>query len=207
MTLDKLKQQLAIQQARYKIALGNEASKRKVSATTDRIAKDIAGLESQIRRAESRGTGRKHSSASPTVAAATDKAYAAMELRKAGRTYEEIATELNCSIAGAWKSVNRYLVERREQIAESANEVREIELQRLEAATLLAMEHIRAGDLSGIDRLLRVQERRAKLLGLDAPTVIQATINAADEAAYAAQLAQMTAEQLAAERDRLFGKN
>jgi hypothetical protein len=52
---------------------------------------------------------------------------------------------------------------------EEAVHVRDLELQRLDDLYLIAYRAIIDGnDLAGIDRCLRIMERRAKLLGLDA---------------------------------------
>jgi hypothetical protein len=51
--------------------------------------------------------------------------------------------------------------------------VRDLELQRLDALYLKAWEAVEEGDLPSIDRCLRIMERRAKLLGLDAAEKIE----------------------------------
>jgi hypothetical protein len=56
---------------------------------------------------------------------------------------------------------------------EEAEHVRALELQRLDALYLKAWEAVEEGDLPSIDRCLRVQERRAKLLGLDAAEKVE----------------------------------
>jgi hypothetical protein len=52
----------------------------------------------------------------------------------------------------------------------------EMELDRLDAMFLAIAGRAATGDVAAIDRALRIQERRAKLLGLDAPT--QQTVDA-----------------------------
>jgi len=56
----------------------------------------------------------------------------------------------------------------RKVCSEEAELVREIELQRLDELWRVANTAALKGDLKAIDRCLRIQERRAKLLGLDA---------------------------------------
>jgi hypothetical protein len=52
---------------------------------------------------------------------------------------------------------------------EEAVHVRDLELHRLDELYLIAYRAISDGnDLAGIDRCLRIMERRAKLLGIDA---------------------------------------
>lgn len=96
----------------------------------------------------------------------------ALELRLKGYTYAQISDAMGLSIEGARQAVIRALAEIKTDKAESAQEVREQEAARLDrmlqtlermaeatddASTLLAIQ----------DRLLKVQDRRARLLGLD----------------------------------------
>ncbi len=104
----------------------------------------------------------------------------AFELRKRRYTYQEIADELHVSIKTAHQYVNAYWEEIKDTTQEVAELVRERELGTLDALqkrlTPIALEHTDPTDLPRgefqlkvIDRLLRIQERRAKLLGLEAP--------------------------------------
>lgn len=87
-------------------------------------------------------------------------------MRIAGASYEAIAQELGYrSRSGAYQAVMTAL---KRTLQEPANELRTLEVRRLDE--MLA-------DLWGkrkqplvADRILRIMERRAKLLGLDAPT-------------------------------------
>jgi len=45
-----------------------------------------------------------------------------------------------------------------------------LELKRLDTALNAIFERVQDGNLEAVDRLLRIMERRAKYLGLDAPT-------------------------------------
>jgi hypothetical protein len=125
---------------------------------------------------------------SRTVASAERDATAA-RLRAKGWTYPRIADELGYdSRATAYHAVQRVL---KETVQEPGDELRTLELQRLDdmyrhAMSVLERQHVTVsngkvvhlGDepliddapvLAAIDRLLKIQERRAKLLGLDAP--------------------------------------
>lgn len=57
----------------------------------------------------------------------------------------------------------------------------ESELSRLDRALAAIWPSVCKGHLTAIDRMLRIQERRAKYLGLDAPTRIQDVSNLSDE--------------------------
>lgn len=96
----------------------------------------------------------------------------ATDLRLRGLTYERIARQLDCSIEGARQAVLRGMERIRSNTEEMATELRHQETARLDriSETLTGIAE-RATDestaLAVVDRLLRVQERRARLLGLD----------------------------------------
>ena len=92
----------------------------------------------------------------------------ALELRKAGVTYEVIATQLGyANASGARKAVVSAL---KATLREPAAELRELELARLDAMLLPLWRRVQSGDEKAIDRALRIMERRARLLGLDRKT-------------------------------------
>lgn len=122
----------------------------------------------------------------------------ACRLRSAGLTYPQIAAELGYGSSGrAYEGVQRALLS---IVQEPAEELRKLELDRLDemwraALGVLRAKHIvvqhgkvvmhRQTDgveapledpgpvLQAVDRLLRIQERRARLLGLDAPKQVE----------------------------------
>lgn len=57
-------------------------------------------------------------------------------------------------------------------LQEPARDVRLLELGRLDALYMEVFRQARSGVLGAVDRCLRIMERRAKLLGLDAPTQV-----------------------------------
>lgn len=93
----------------------------------------------------------------------------ALELRRAGRSYSEIAAALGASKGFAHKLVHQGLADAREAIAGSADALRAEEASRLDALLTATWPDARRGNLSAVDRVLKIMERRAKLLGLDAP--------------------------------------
>ena len=95
---------------------------------------------------------------------------AALKLRLKGYTYARIASELGISEAGAYAAVKRALNRLNENINEEAKNVRRLELERLDMMLANLWPKVEAGRESAIDRVLRIMERRSKLLGLDAPT-------------------------------------
>lgn len=121
-----------------------------------------------------------------------DRDARAVELRRRNLNYKQIAAEMGyASQSSAYEAVQRGLNDTQ---AETNDEVRRMELERLDdlarsALRVLATKHYAiapggklarhpdTGDplvddgptLQAIDRLLKIQERRAKLLGLDQP--------------------------------------
>lgn len=90
--------------------------------------------------------------------------------RKAGLTYQEIANEMNCSPQVAHKLVSQELCQIRETNADAADELRALELERLDTLYRHAFTAVTYGDVPAIDRCIRVMERRARLTGIDAAT-------------------------------------
>jgi hypothetical protein len=95
----------------------------------------------------------------------------ALELRKAGANYEQIATQLKYGNKGnAWRDVRDAI---RDIYREPAQDVLRIELQRLDVMLLGLWSKAKAGDTQAIDRVLRIQERRSAYEGLDAPKLLK----------------------------------
>lgn len=101
----------------------------------------------------------------------------ALELRRDGWTYQTIATELGVSKTRAYEYVREALEDLAKQAHEKAGEIRAIELVRLDRQTqvLMALLETAADDKKPriVDSLLRIAQRRADLLGLDAPKNVQ----------------------------------
>ena len=98
----------------------------------------------------------------------TEKTLKALELRKRGLNYTQIGEKLGCHRSTACRYVLSELENLADKCREEAVHVRDLELQRLDELYLIAYRAIISGNsLAGIDRCLRIMERRAKLLGLD----------------------------------------
>ena len=103
----------------------------------------------------------------------TEKTLKALELRKRGMSYTQIGKTLGCARNTACRYVLSELENLAERCREEAAHVRDLELQRLDDLYLIAYRTIISGNsLAGIDRCLRIMERRAKLLGLDPPAKV-----------------------------------
>lgn len=107
---------------------------------------------------------------------AKQREHDALALRQKGWTYERIAEALGMSLQGASQAVRRGLEALKTETAERAEDVRELELRRLDRMLELAEAAAESGDISAIDRVLRIQERRSKYLGLDAPVKSEAQV-------------------------------
>lgn len=101
----------------------------------------------------------------------------ALELRLAGGTYDQIAEAMGISRTGAYKAVARALDRLNQQSLEDAERLRRLELERLERATLAIAQRVKEGHLRSIDRWIRLSESRRKLLGLDASTQANVTLD------------------------------
>ena len=107
---------------------------------------------------------------------AREREVQALELRKRGMSYAEIGEAIGMSLQGASDAVRRALERLRTEASEKAEDVRDLELARLDKLLKIAEAAAESGDISAIDRVLRIQERRSKYLGLDAPVKSEAQV-------------------------------
>lgn len=95
----------------------------------------------------------------------------ALALRKAGMTYQDISVQCGYKTReGARQAVRRSMERLTAVCDEQAEEMRAIEVERLDAMLLGLWARAARGDEAAVDRVLKIQARRAALLGLDAPT-------------------------------------
>jgi len=153
------------------------------------------------------------------------------EMRLRGMPLRAIAEATGLSLTTVWRRID---CEIKETLDPLRSKVRELEIERLDRMQLIVLavlerEHLVISDgrvvyrtdangektpvqdpgpaLAAIDRLLKIQERRARLLGLDAPTKVDTTITesaqlAPDTAAMIADAKAMAEAQEAAIRSR-----
>lgn len=100
---------------------------------------------------------------------AVEREGVALKLRMTGMTYEDIGNQMGVSKNGAYKAVMRALGKLNAQVVEGADKLRTLELQRLDALYTQMYSQAERGNQGAVDRCIKIQERRAKLLGLDLP--------------------------------------
>ena len=88
-----------------------------------------------------------------------------LELRRAGMTFDQIADKTGYNDRAAAHKAYKSALNRTFQ--QPAAEVRELEADRLDRLQLAVWARALRGDLAAVDRVLRISERRARLLGLD----------------------------------------
>jgi len=105
--------------------------------------------------------------------ATTEKQIKALELRRRGKSYAEIARELGYSSgSGAHAAVKKAL---RKTLKEPADELRKMENARLDAMLNALWPEIEKGNPKAIAAGVKISDRRAKLNGLDAPAEVDVT--------------------------------
>jgi len=119
--------------------------------------------------------------------AARQREARALQLRKAGASFEQIGRALGVSTPRAWRIFQRALDR---VVADPLEDLRRLETLRLDALLMVMWPHAMAGKGWAVDRCLAIMQRRARLLGLDAPTKHEVmTIDAID-----AEIARLEAE-------------
>lgn len=98
-----------------------------------------------------------------------DRRWQALAYRHAGKGYRQIAQLLNVSVQVAYEDVQWALDQ---VIREPAEQVLDMEVARLDELQAGIWDKAVMGDKDCIDRVLKIMDRRAQLLGLDRPKVI-----------------------------------
>lgn len=107
----------------------------------------------------------------PKKISAVEKERQCLELRKAGATFEQIAKEVGYKFpSGAEKAIRRAL---KKTIQQPADDLRKLMILRLDRMLLAIWPSIQTGDTKAILAALKIEERRARLLGLDSPSRVE----------------------------------
>lgn len=89
-----------------------------------------------------------------------------LELRRAGLSFERIADEVG--IPGGRSDAHKiYRRAMSRTLQEPAAEIRQLEADRLDRLQVAVWTKALSGNLNAVDRVLRLMDRRARLLGLD----------------------------------------
>jgi len=98
-----------------------------------------------------------------------------LNMRLQGKSYRTIAAELNVSVTRAYRIADKAFANLCLETQEKTEKVRQQEIARQDYMLSCLWERIEQGDTKAVDSALKIQERRAKLLGLDAPTKVDQT--------------------------------
>jgi hypothetical protein len=93
----------------------------------------------------------------------------AAKLKLAGWTVRDIAAHLKCSIGTVASDIAAVFERVRDTADGAIDRAKAISLARLDVATKGIWPSVESGDLDAVDRLVKLEGRRAKLEGLDAP--------------------------------------
>ena len=97
-----------------------------------------------------------------------------IELRRTGATWELIAKATGyANASGAYKAYQRIT---EQMVIPKLEEYRAMELDMLDRLQFGIYERAKNGDTKAISTVLSISDRRARILGLDAPTKIQAEV-------------------------------
>ena len=108
---------------------------------------------------------------------AAERREQALQRRIGGWTFQRIGDELGITRQSAHNLVITALKDLNEKVMESAAELQRLELERLDTMNNAIWGAVLKGDVGAIDRAIRIQARRAALLGLDAPKKTDITSN------------------------------
>lgn len=99
-----------------------------------------------------------------------DRRVHVFELRMAGHSYRDIGRMLGIAPSTVCKDIAAETALRTAQKDAAAEDYRALDLERIDVAVQGLMPMARAGEPKSVMALMRTLDRRAKLLGLDAPT-------------------------------------
>ena len=91
-----------------------------------------------------------------------------LDLRKQGKSYRWIGRALGISGARVHKIVTTELDRLNAKSSESMDQIRRMELERIDDLWAESRSLAQSGDVAAINACIRIMERRARLLGLDA---------------------------------------
>jgi hypothetical protein len=103
-----------------------------------------------------------------------EKAEKIIELRRTGATWELIAKATGyANPSGAYKAYQKIL---ESMVFPKLEEYRHMELDLYDRLQLSVYERAKNGDMRAIETILKISDRRRSIIGLDAPSKIQAEV-------------------------------
>lgn len=114
--------------------------------------------------------GRRPKETKPSTIGNTERRRQAVDLRRAGLTFNAIGKEMGISPQAAHQLVTLSLRDFRTDTAEAVEDHRRLELARLERIVEIVWPQVEEGRGDAVDRVLKVAQRKAALLGLDLKT-------------------------------------
>lgn len=101
-----------------------------------------------------------------------------LQLRKDGLSYDQISLDprVGISSGACYRIVKDWLDQTAAECTEAAHEIIQIETARLDQMLKILAKRIEDGDARAIETAIKIQERRAKLHGLDKPEKVEQTV-------------------------------
>ena len=103
----------------------------------------------------------------PSKLGHTERQRQAVELRKAGHTFDEIGERMGCTHQAAHQLVMRALDSYRADTAELVAQHRALDVARMEEIVRILWPRVQEGHLDSVDRVFKAAQRKAALLGMD----------------------------------------
>jgi len=91
------------------------------------------------------------------------------KLRISGWSIRDIAAHIGCSIGTVHGDLSAVLERTQDAANDATKRERAVSLARLDVATKGIWPEVETGGVEAVDRLVKLEQRRARLLGLDAP--------------------------------------
>lgn len=105
----------------------------------------------------------------------------AVALRRMGMSIQDIADKLGLSKSSVHKTITKAMAESRAAMECDVAELKALEVDRCDQLQLAAWPQALKGSTQHIEKVLKIMERRARLLGLDAPTKVAPTTKDGDD--------------------------
>jgi len=136
------------------------------------VAVGALGVPNTMADAQPKPTKRRRKKRSPKQCAADlaieKRREKACDLRLAGWSIRAIATHLKCGATTVHEDISAVLERTRDAAIDAIDKERRLSLARLDVAVKALWTKVRKGDGEAIRELVRLEQRRAKLLGIDA---------------------------------------